>query len=260
MLLALDRYFNTYEKTTPDFVARVWLGDGYAGEHAFRGRTTERHQHRQSPWRGWLGRQGRRDLVLAKDGAGRLYYRIGMQLRAGEPRARRPPTTASRSSAATRASTRQRTCVATPTATWHIRPGRACACADDGGDRHGATTWRWWTRCPPGLEAMNPALAVTGTLPADGPQTVDRDGRPGWAARAVSATGGGGRGLVRAPEPARRARRGLHLAAVGGRLHATPTWRARPRRARFVVPPPKAEEMYSPETFGRGGTDRVVVE
>ena len=28
----------------------------------------------------------------------------------------------------------------------------------------------------------------------------------------------------------------------------------------FVVPPPKAEEMYSPETFGRGGTDRLVVE
>jgi hypothetical protein len=28
----------------------------------------------------------------------------------------------------------------------------------------------------------------------------------------------------------------------------------------FVVPPPKAEEMYHPETFGRGGSDQVVVE
>jgi alpha-2-macroglobulin len=27
----------------------------------------------------------------------------------------------------------------------------------------------------------------------------------------------------------------------------------------FVVPPPRAAEMYSPETFGRGGSDRVVV-
>ena len=26
VLLALDRYFKTYEKVTPDFVARVWLG------------------------------------------------------------------------------------------------------------------------------------------------------------------------------------------------------------------------------------------
>ena len=29
---------------------------------------------------------------------------------------------------------------------------------------------------------------------------------------------------------------------------------------RFVVPPPKAEEQYAPETFGRGGSDVVVVE
>jgi uncharacterized protein YfaS (alpha-2-macroglobulin family) len=28
----------------------------------------------------------------------------------------------------------------------------------------------------------------------------------------------------------------------------------------FVVPPPKAEEMYHPETFGRGRGDFVVVE
>jgi len=28
----------------------------------------------------------------------------------------------------------------------------------------------------------------------------------------------------------------------------------------FVVPPAKAEEMYSPEVFGRSATDRVIVE
>ena len=28
----------------------------------------------------------------------------------------------------------------------------------------------------------------------------------------------------------------------------------------YVAPPPKAEEMYSPETFGRGAGDRVIVE
>ena len=44
VLLALDRYFNTFEAETPDFVARVWLGDTYAGEHEFGGRTTERQQ------------------------------------------------------------------------------------------------------------------------------------------------------------------------------------------------------------------------
>ena len=28
----------------------------------------------------------------------------------------------------------------------------------------------------------------------------------------------------------------------------------------FVVPPPKAEEMYAPETFGRGHSDKVRIE
>src|SRR6185503_14103806 len=41
VLLALDRYFQTYEKASPDFVARVWLGNDYAGDHAFRGRSTD---------------------------------------------------------------------------------------------------------------------------------------------------------------------------------------------------------------------------
>ena len=29
---------------------------------------------------------------------------------------------------------------------------------------------------------------------------------------------------------------------------------------RFVVPPPKAEEMYAPETFGRGASAVVIVD
>ncbi|MGH9936703.1 MAG: DUF6049 family protein, partial [Blastocatellia bacterium] len=44
VLLALDRYFQVYEKATPDFVARAWLGDAFAGGHEFRGRTTDSHQ------------------------------------------------------------------------------------------------------------------------------------------------------------------------------------------------------------------------
>ncbi|HEY7767503.1 hypothetical protein, partial [Longimicrobium sp.] len=28
----------------------------------------------------------------------------------------------------------------------------------------------------------------------------------------------------------------------------------------FIVPPPRAEEMYSPETFGRGSSDRVRIQ
>jgi hypothetical protein len=78
VLLALDRYFNTYESATPDFAARVWLGDDYAGGHEFRGRTTERHEV-EVPM-AWLGeRGGEANLIVGKEGPGRLYYRIGMR-------------------------------------------------------------------------------------------------------------------------------------------------------------------------------------
>ena len=46
---------------------------------------------------------------------------------------------------------------------------------------------------------------------------------------------------------------------MGGRPHYSYVARAT-TPGTFVVPPPKAEEMYAPETFGRGATDRVVVE
>jgi hypothetical protein len=55
-------------------------------------------------------------------------------------------------------------------------------------------------------------------------------------------------------------RRGLHLAAVGRRLRVRRTLPAPQRRGSYVVPPAKAEEMYSPEVFGRSGIDQVVVE
>src|SRR5262249_44146409 len=75
-LVALDRYFQTYEKATPDFVARVWLGSDYAGDHAFRGRSTDEHRIDVAMTDG--ASHDRAALTIQKDGKGRLYYRIGM--------------------------------------------------------------------------------------------------------------------------------------------------------------------------------------
>ena len=83
VLLALDRYFGAYEKATPDFVARAWLGAQYAGEHAFKGRTTERY-HLAIPMRLIAGGQNPSSLILAKEGAGRLYLPRGNAVRASQ--------------------------------------------------------------------------------------------------------------------------------------------------------------------------------
>ena len=80
ILLALDRYFGTYEKVTPNFVARAWLGDRFAGGQDFRGRTTD-SQRVNVPMRYLTDNTAAatQNLVLSKEGAGRLYYRVGMQ-------------------------------------------------------------------------------------------------------------------------------------------------------------------------------------
>ena len=78
VLVAMDAYFKKFENQTPDFVARAWLGDGFAGEHSFEGRTTERARI-DIPMGYLTETQGNQDLVLQKDGVGRMYYRIGMR-------------------------------------------------------------------------------------------------------------------------------------------------------------------------------------
>ncbi len=42
ILLALRHYYDAFESASADFVAGVWLGDRFAGQHQFTGHTTER--------------------------------------------------------------------------------------------------------------------------------------------------------------------------------------------------------------------------
>ena len=78
ILLALDRYFRTYEKATPDFIAKVWLGDGFAGQHRFKGRTADR-KNIEVPMSFLSKLSGIQPITLQKTGPGRLYYRLGLK-------------------------------------------------------------------------------------------------------------------------------------------------------------------------------------
>jgi uncharacterized protein YfaS (alpha-2-macroglobulin family) len=258
VLLALDRYFNAYEKATPDFVARAWLGAGYAGEHAFRGRSTERHEI-TVPMEHLARTKGPADLVLAKEGTGRLYYRLG--LRYAPKSLRLDPadhgfTVERRYEGADDAADVRRD----PDGTWHVRAGSRVrvrlTLVAPARRYHVALV----DPLPAGLEPMNPALAVTGSLPVDSPQEVALVGAPGL---------GGSRGLGHwwwwtRPWFEHQNLRDERVEAFTSLLWEGVWEYAYVARATtpgaFVVPPPKAEEMYSPETFGRGGSDRVVVE
>ena len=49
VLLALDRYFNTFEAQTPDFVARLWLGDDLRRQPANSGAAPPTASRNQGP-------------------------------------------------------------------------------------------------------------------------------------------------------------------------------------------------------------------
>ena len=98
ILVALQRYFAKYEAQTPAFVARVWLGDTFAAEHSFQGRSIDR-QHTLVPMND-LGR--RPEHRVAEGGRRAPLLPPRAALRAVRPEARRRATKASSSIACTR--------------------------------------------------------------------------------------------------------------------------------------------------------------
>ncbi len=78
-LLSASRYFTTVEKTVPDYVARIWLDEQFAGQQEFRGRDMS-VVDQSVPMRALLaGGDGDKTLLLAKEGPGKLYYRLGLR-------------------------------------------------------------------------------------------------------------------------------------------------------------------------------------
>ncbi|HEY8078955.1 MAG TPA: alpha-2-macroglobulin family protein, partial [Labilithrix sp.] len=250
VLLALDRYFHEYEKITPDFVARVWLGDRFAGEHAFKGRTTERDQI-AIPMQ-WLATETKgapQNLVLAKDGPGRMYYRIGMQYAPTDLKL--PPVDAGfvvqreYEGAENPADVKR-----DPDGTWRIKAGAKVRIRVQMVNQSRRYHVALVDNLPAGLEPMNPALAVTGEIPKDPKETTSKGKGRYWY---WSQTWYEHQNM--------RDERVEAFASLLWEGVWDYTYVAKATTpGTFVAPPPKAEEMYAPETFGRGAGDRVVIE
>ncbi|MBU1662011.1 MAG: hypothetical protein KKD28_11140 [Chloroflexi bacterium] len=249
VLLALDRYFNTFEAQTPDFVARIWLGDTYAGAHEYEGYTTERHET-EIPMAYLvdesLGGGVTQDLILSKDGPGRLYYRLGLSYAPTDLNLE-PLDMGFVVQRVYEAVDDPGDVTRDEEGVWHIKAGarvqvRLTMVADNR-RYHVALV----DPLPAGLEIVNPSLAVSGSTPQD-PNSADY--RYGWwwwypwyehqnmrDERAEAFTSLLWEGVYEYTYIARATTPGT-----------------------FIVPPAKAEEMYSPEVFGRSGSDWVIVE
>jgi len=245
VLVALDRYFRAFEGQTPDFVARVWLGERHAGEHAFAGRQTERWQL-SVPMR-VLQERAPDAVTIAKEGEGRLYYRAGLRY---APRSLDlPPLEAG------------------------FAVSRRYDAVDDAGDVRQDSAGGWHVRA-----GARVRVTLTMTAPSRRLHVALVDPLPAGF-EAVNAELQGARPVPPGPADApsgdwswwwrrywyehenlrdRRAEAFTSLLRAG-----TYTWSYVARATTpgsFVAPPPHAEEMYSPETYGRGASDRVIVE
>lgn len=253
ILLALDRYFKTFEKATPDFVARAWLGERFAGEQVFRGRSTDRQQV-NVPMR-YLAQQTAPDLMISKEGTGRLYYRVSMNYAPSDLNLKPADYgfTVERSYEAvddpkdvTRdaqgvwrikagARVRVRLTMVAPTRRYHV------ALVDP---------------LPAGFETLNPTLAATESLPRDPKQT----GVVEYGSRSYGYGSWWWRPEWFEHQNLRDERTEAFASLLWEGVYKYSYVARATTPGDFVVPPAKAEEMYHPETFGRGSTDRVRIE
>ena len=256
ILLALDKYFQAYEKVMPNFVNQVWLGTAYAGEQKFIGRSIDSNQL-EIPMSYLMDQGGKADLIMNKQGDGRLYYRIGMKY-APKNLNLKP-------------------------ADYGFTVLRTYEAVDDAEDVTQDANGKWIIKAgarvrvkltmvaqarryhvalvdplPAGLEILNPGLAVSEVIPPA------RNGGNTPVAEYGSRSYGRGYYYWRSQWFEHQNFRDERAEAFTGLLWSgvyNYTYVARATTpGEFVVPPAKAEEMYHPETFGRTGTDFVRVE
>lgn len=248
VLLALDKYFNTYESQTPEFVANIWLGDQYAGSHTYSGYSTE-YQKSAIPM-GYLldavPTGTSRDLVISKQGTGRLYYRLGLDYA--------PTDLTLKPLDMGFVVERRYEAVDNPAdvrldenGIWHIKAGAKVkvhlTMVVDNRRYHVALS----DPLPAGLEIVNPELAITGS---QGETTGTQMPRYGWWWHWNWFD----------HQNLRDERAEVFTSLLWDGVYEYSYIARATTPGKFVVPPTKAEEMYSPEVFGRGASDTVVVE
>lgn len=243
VLLALDKYFNVFEKQTPNFTTQIWLGDDYAGEQKFTGRSLD--SNLTVVPMDYL--QQNSNLILNRQGDGRLYYRIGLnyalknlKLNAADfgfavtrnyeaiDEASDVRQNADRSwTIKSGARVRVRLQMVAPTRRYHV------ALVD---------------KLPAGFEIINSSLAIAEFVPSE--KSDDAPNSRGYYFN---------RNWFEHQNLRDERSEAFTTILPAGVWNYSYVARAT-TPGTFVAPPAKAEEMYQPETFGRSQSDFVRIE
>jgi uncharacterized protein YfaS (alpha-2-macroglobulin family) len=255
ILLALDRYFNAFEKVTPDFVTRIWLGNTYAGEEPFKGRSVDSKEI-NIPMSYLVDQGGTSNLIIDREGAGRLYYRIGMKY-APKNLKLEPADYGFTVLRKYEAVDNKDDVKQNADGSWTIRSGARVrvrlTMVAQARRYHVALV----DPLPAGLEILNPELATTESIPADnGGNTSVLE----YSSRSMGSGSWWWRQNWFEHQNFRDERAEAFTSLLWEGVYNYSYVARATTPGQFVVPPTKAEEMYHPETFGRTGTDFVNVE
>jgi uncharacterized protein YfaS (alpha-2-macroglobulin family) len=250
-LIALKAYFDAYERDVPRFAARAFVDATLAAEKRFDGRSTT--QANTLVPMAWLAQNKPTKLTLDKRGQGRLYYRLGLDyapsnylLPAADhgfvvERSYEPVDAPDDVRLDVEGTVRIRAGARVRVNVTMVVPAR----------RHHVALV---DPLPAGLEAINPALAVSERLPDEG--GMDGPIRP-MGRRAAKLTW---LGPWFEHQNLRDERAEAHSSQVEAGVYTYTYYARATTPGRYIAPPPKAEELYAPETFGRGESARVIVE
>jgi hypothetical protein len=245
ILLALRHYFDAFEGTDPAFVAGVWVGERYAGGQDFAGRSTSTTVI-SIPTADVIA-TGDAAVTVAREGSGRLYYRIGL---------RTAPASLDLA-ALDRGFVVARTYEAIDDpadvtrdadGTWRIRAGARVRVRLTMVAESQRTHVALVDPVPAGLEIVNPTLATSQEAPPDEEATPEDGGDDSWWW-----------GPWFDHQNVRDDRAEAFAGYLGAGVYDYSYIAQATTPGEFVVPPTRAEEIYTPETFGRSATDRVVV-
>ncbi|HET9988986.1 MAG TPA: hypothetical protein VFQ65_10700, partial [Kofleriaceae bacterium] len=221
---------DTYEKDVPNFTGKLWVGDVAYAEQAFAGRTNVRATARLD-WK-QLAPGSAHAVAVQKTGPGRLYYRIGITY--APKRVDLPALDAGFIVRRSYEAIDHPDDVATTATGVRIKLGARVQVVDE----VVVTTRRDGVALvdplPAGLEAVNTSLATSERAVGGSTRSWNhvemRDERSAAFASTLDA--------------------GAHRFAFTARATTPGT---------FTAAPAKAEEMYSPETFGRSAGTTVTV-
>ncbi len=251
-LAALARYYALFEKDTPSYVTRLWLGrDGFLGQSKFQGRQM-RVVQKKVPMSALTG-LGEEELIFTKQGRGKLYYRVG--LRYAPENHRLPPE--DQGFAVSRSyeplTGEEDSVKRLKDGTWRIKAGstvRVRLTVVVPGTRYYVALA---DPLPAGLEGINMSFATSAGVRLRGQRQSRTYDTSSWYARSWYARFAFNHREIRDKSVV------LFADRLPAGIYETTYFARATTLGRFVAAPSRAEEMYHPETFGRTATAIVEI-